>query len=77
MRAARPVVTPVPARTWESVTFVPLPTASIRPSKRSAPPPAATIRDVLTTRNPKNEHGKTSQLTAQQIDDLAEYLLSL
>jgi mono/diheme cytochrome c family protein len=38
---------------------------------------AATIRDVLTTRNPKNEHGKTSQLTAQQIDDLAEYLLSL
>ena len=38
---------------------------------------AATIRDVLTIRNPKDEHGKTSQLTAQQIDDLAEYLLSL
>ena len=38
---------------------------------------AATIRDVLTTRNPKDEHGKTSQLTAKQIDDLAEYLLSL
>jgi cytochrome c peroxidase len=38
---------------------------------------AATIRDVLTTRNPKDEHGKTSQLTAQQIGDLAEYLLSL
>jgi DNA-binding beta-propeller fold protein YncE/mono/diheme cytochrome c family protein len=38
---------------------------------------AATIRDVLTTRNPKDEHGKTSQLTAQQIDDLAEYVLSL
>jgi mono/diheme cytochrome c family protein len=38
---------------------------------------AATIRDVLTSRNPKDEHGKTSQLTAQQIDDLAEYLLSL
>jgi DNA-binding beta-propeller fold protein YncE/mono/diheme cytochrome c family protein len=38
---------------------------------------AATIRDVLTTRNPKDEHGKTSQLSAQQIDDLAEYLLSL
>jgi mono/diheme cytochrome c family protein len=38
---------------------------------------AATIRDVLTTRNPKDEHGKTSQLTAPQIDDLAEYLLSL
>ena len=38
---------------------------------------AATIRDVLTSRNPKDEHGKTSQLTAQQVDDLAEYLLSL
>jgi cytochrome c peroxidase len=38
---------------------------------------AVTIRDVLTTRNPKDEHGKTSQLTAQQIDDLVEYLLSL
>jgi YVTN family beta-propeller protein len=38
---------------------------------------AATIRDVLTTRNPKDEHGKTSQLSTQQIDDLAEYLLSL
>jgi mono/diheme cytochrome c family protein len=38
---------------------------------------AATIRDVLTTRNPRDEHGKTSQLTTQQIDDLAEYLLSL
>ena len=37
MRAARPMVTPVPACTWESITFVPLPTASIRPSKRSAP----------------------------------------
>ena len=38
---------------------------------------AATIRDVLTTRNPKDEHGKTSRLTPQQIDDLAEYVLSL
>jgi hypothetical protein len=32
---------------------------------------------VLTTRNPKDEHGKTSRLIAQQIDDLIEYLLSL
>lgn len=38
---------------------------------------AATVRDVLTTSNPKNEHGKTSQLTPEQIDALAEYLLSL
>ena len=38
---------------------------------------AATIREVLTTRNPNDEHGKTFRLTAEQIDDLAEYLLSL
>jgi len=38
---------------------------------------ATTIRDVLTTRNPRDEHGKTAQLTARQIEDLAEYLLSL
>jgi len=38
---------------------------------------AATIRDVLTTRNPKDEHGKTSRLSPQQLDDLAEFLLSL
>ena len=38
---------------------------------------AATIRDVLTTRNPKDGHGKTSHLTPNQIDDLTEYLLSL
>jgi YVTN family beta-propeller protein len=38
---------------------------------------AATIRDILTTANKKNEHGKTSQLTPEQIDTLVEYLLSL
>ena len=38
---------------------------------------AATIKDVLTTGNPHDDHGKTSQLTPQQINDLAEYLLSL
>ena len=38
---------------------------------------AATMRDVLTTHNPSDKHGKTSQLTPQQIDDLAAYLLSL
>jgi cytochrome c peroxidase len=38
---------------------------------------AATIRDVLTTHNRGDQHGKTSQLTPQQIDDLVEYLLSL
>ncbi len=38
---------------------------------------AATMRDVLTTRNRWNRHGATRQLTPEQIDDLAEYLLSL
>ena len=38
---------------------------------------AATMRDVLTASNPSDKHGKTSQLTPQQIDDLAAYLLSL
>jgi YVTN family beta-propeller protein len=38
---------------------------------------AATMRDVLTTANPKDKHGKTSHLTERQIDDLAAFLLSL
>jgi YVTN family beta-propeller protein len=38
---------------------------------------AATVRDVLTIRNPHNQHGKTSDLTSQQINDLCCYLLSL
>ena len=38
---------------------------------------AATMRDVLTTSNPHDKHGKTSHLTSQQIDDLVAYLLSL
>lgn len=38
---------------------------------------AATIRDVLTSRNPNNEHGKTSHLTPSELDDLIAYVLSL
>jgi DNA-binding beta-propeller fold protein YncE len=38
---------------------------------------AATLRDVLTTRNPTDRHGHTSQLNAQEIDDLIQYLLAL
>jgi len=37
---------------------------------------AATVKDVITTCNPDNKHGETSNLTAEQIDDLAEYVLS-
>jgi YVTN family beta-propeller protein len=38
---------------------------------------AATIRAVLTTHNPDDRHGVTSNLSKEQIEDLCEYLLSL
>jgi cytochrome c peroxidase len=38
---------------------------------------AATLREVLTTRNPNDAHGKTSKLTPKDIDTLCAYLLSL
>ena len=37
---------------------------------------AATIRDVLTACNPDDRHGKTSELTEQQIHDLAAFVLT-
>jgi YVTN family beta-propeller protein len=38
---------------------------------------AATLQEVLTTRNAGDQHGKTSPLTPEQLHDLTEYLLSL
>jgi YVTN family beta-propeller protein len=38
---------------------------------------ASTICDVLTTRNPHDQHGETSKLSRQEIDDLCTYVLSL
>ena len=38
---------------------------------------AKTLREVLTTFNPEDRHGKTSNLTEEEIDELTEYLLSL
>lgn len=38
---------------------------------------AATMKDVLTTKNVADKHGKTSGLTAQEIDDLAQYVLEM
>jgi DNA-binding beta-propeller fold protein YncE/mono/diheme cytochrome c family protein len=38
---------------------------------------AATVREVLTTRNAGDKHGRISQLREQEINDLVEYLLSL
>jgi cytochrome c peroxidase len=38
---------------------------------------AVTLHEVLTAKNPEDRHGKTSHLTAEQIEDLAAYVLSL
>ncbi|MFK7987941.1 MAG: hypothetical protein AB8I08_18120 [Sandaracinaceae bacterium] len=38
---------------------------------------AATLRDVLVTRNPEDRHGTTSTLSPAELDDLEAYLLSL
>jgi len=38
---------------------------------------AKTLRDVLTTMNKDDKHGKTSHLRANEIDDLVEFLKSL
>ncbi|MER3441559.1 MAG: hypothetical protein C4296_09330 [Gemmataceae bacterium] len=38
---------------------------------------AKTLRDVLTTFNRQDKHGKTSHLSPQQMDDLVEFLKSL
>ena len=38
---------------------------------------AATLRDVLTTKNVGDKHGKTSALASSDIDDLVQYLLEL
>ncbi len=38
---------------------------------------AATMRDVLKQSNAGDKHGRTSQLTSAQLDDLVAYLLSL
>jgi DNA-binding beta-propeller fold protein YncE/mono/diheme cytochrome c family protein len=38
---------------------------------------AATIRDVITTRNREDRHGVTSHLTPEQLNELTAYVLSL
>ncbi len=38
---------------------------------------AATLREVLVDRNPSDQHGTTSTLSASEIDDLVAYLLCL
>lgn len=36
-----------------------------------------TLQEAFTKFNLKDEHGKTSQLSKEELDDLVEYLLSL
>ena len=38
---------------------------------------AATMREVLTTKRAGDRHGRTSQLSAREIEELAGYVLSL
>ncbi|MHC5118519.1 MAG: cell surface protein, partial [Planctomycetota bacterium] len=38
---------------------------------------AATIKDVLTEFNANNSHGRTTNLTDEQLNDLTEFVLSL
>jgi YVTN family beta-propeller protein len=38
---------------------------------------ATTLEEVLTTKNAHDQHGKTSQLSREEVADLSEYLLSL
>jgi cytochrome c peroxidase len=56
-------------------------TPTLRELWRTAPYPhdgsAGTLRDVITTRNPKDQHGATSQLKPEELDDLVEYLIEL
>ena len=38
---------------------------------------AASVRDVITSRNRTDRHGRTTHLTTREIDELVEYILSL
>lgn len=38
---------------------------------------AVTLRDLLTTQNPNDQHGRTSDLSPEELNDLIEYLLAL
>ncbi len=85
--ATQQVSTPTSSRTMWALAA-----SSISPSDKFFTPPlieawrtapylhdgsAATMRDVLTTSNKDDKHGKTSHLTEKQIEDLAAFVLSL
>lgn len=56
-------------------------TPSLRGLARTAPylhdGSAATLREVLTTANPADQHGRTSHLSAQELDDLVAFLAEI
>jgi YVTN family beta-propeller protein len=62
--AARPLDTPTLIELWRTGPYL-------------HDGSAATIRDVLTTRNPADRHGATTKLSERELTDLVEYLLSL
>jgi DNA-binding beta-propeller fold protein YncE len=65
----------------EECTDVLFDTPALREIWRTAPylynGSAKTIREMLTVFNPKDQHGKTSSLTEDEINALEEYILSL
>ena len=65
----------------EEYTGFPFDTPTLREIWRTAPylynGSAVTIKDVLTKFNKDDKHGITSKMTEQEIDALAEYILSL
>lgn len=62
--AGRPYDTPTLVEVWRTAPYL-------------ADGRAATIEDVLTTHNAGDRHGATSALSAREIRDLAEFVLSL
>jgi cytochrome c peroxidase len=62
-------------------TLTGLDTPTLRGLWRTAPylhdGSAATLRDVLTARNPMDQHGRTRALAPAQLDDLLNYLNAL
>jgi cytochrome c peroxidase len=62
--AGRPLDTPTLVEVWRTAPY-------LNDGR------AATIQDVLTTFNPEDRHGQTSDLSPEDIEDLAAYVLSL
>jgi cytochrome c peroxidase len=60
---------------------VPFDTPTLKEIWRTAPylynGSAVTMKEVLTKFNKNDKHGKTSQMSEQEIEALAEYVLSL